>query len=300
MPILTRDRAAYLVLCAIWGTTWLAIRVAVRDFPPLLSAAGRFVIAAIVLLLLARLRAKRSAFTASERRAVMLLSVLMFALPYGLVFWGEQYVTSGVTAILFAAYPVLVLTFSSLLQKQNLFNPVRVASLVLCIAGIVIIFSDRLYGNPGLWRGQLAIVGASASSAAAVVYAKRNAYHLDVIGSTGWQMAGGALLLLVSGMLLERNAIWHFSWTASAALLYLAVAGSCLTFVLYYSLLKRLSALKMSMIALVTPVVAVFVGWVVLDEQITLRTTLGAACVLSGVITILREGPAAEVAGVEP
>ena len=300
MPIFTRDRAAYLILCTIWGTTWLAIRLVVRDFPPLLSAAGRFVMAAVVLLLLARLRAKRGAFTRSERRAVLLLSVLMFALPYGLIFWGEQYVPSGVTAILFAAYPVLVLAFSSLVQRQNLFSPVRVASLVLSIAGTVIIFSDRLHGSPGLWRGQLAIVGASASLAAAVVYAKRHARHLDVIGSTGWQMAGGSLLLLVSGMLLERNDTWHFSWTALAALLYLAVAGSCLTFVLYYSLLKRLSALKMSMIALVTPVVAVFAGWAVLGEQITLRTTLGAACVLGGVIAILGEGPAAEVAAVEP
>ncbi len=293
MLALTRDRAAYLLLCVIWGTTWLAIRLVVRDFPPLLAAAGRVVVAGAILLALARMRGNRSSLAASDWRAVILLSVLMIGLPYGLVFWGEQYVSSGVTAILFAAFPVLVLAFSSFQARKNLFTPARVASLALCIAGIVFIFSNRLQGSSGLWQGQLAIVAATASSAAAVVFAKRHVHSFDLIGDTGMQLAGGGLLLLLAGISLEQNATWHFSWTALAALLYLAVAGSCVSFVLYYRLLKRMSALKMSMISLITPVVAVFVGWLFLDEEITRRTAMGAAWVLGGVVTILREGPAA-------
>ncbi len=229
---------------------------------------------------------------------MLLLSVLMIGLPYGLIFWAEQYVNSGVTAILFAAFPVLVLAFSSLLARKNLFTPARVASLALCLAGIVFIFSDRLEGSTGLWQGQVAIIAATASSAAAVVFAKRHIHSFNVMGDTGMQLAGGALLLLLAGLAFERNAAWHFSWTALAALLYLAVAGSCLSFVLYYRLLKRLSALKMSMISLITPVVAVFVGWLFLDEEISRRTATGATLVLGGVVTILREGrPAAEALG---
>lgn len=298
MRTFSRDQAAYFLLCAIWGTTWLAIRVVVRDFPPLLAAAGRIVVAAALLLSLARMRGNRSSPASFDWRAVIVLSVLMIGLPYGLIFWGEQYVSSGVTAILFAAFPVLVLAFSSLLARKNLFTAARLASLAFCIAGIAFIFSDRLQGSTGRWQGQLAIVAATASSAAAVVFAKRRAHNFDVIGDTGMQLAGGGILLLLAGITFERNAGWDFSWTALAALLYLAVAGSCVSFVLYYHLLKRLSVLKMSMISLITPLVAVFVGWLFLDEDISRRTAMGAALVLGGVVTILREGRAvAEVLG---
>jgi drug/metabolite transporter (DMT)-like permease len=288
-----RPWLAYWLLAFIWGTTWLAIKFVVREMPPLSAAGARFLLAAALLAAFAALRSARSAgrrWTSADRWLLLALSFLMIAVPYGLVFYGELTVSSALAAVLFACHPAFVLLFDSLVSRRNLFTRPRVAGLTLAFTGLLILFWPRLGG--GELGGAVALVAAAASSAAAMVLAKHRAQHIEALGGTAWQMAGGGAWLLVAGLVFERPALAGYTPTALAALLYLTVFGSCVTFVVYYDLLKRVAPVQLSTLSFVIPVIAAFVGWLVLDERLAGASLAGAVVALVGVALLHWPEPA--------
>lgn len=287
---------AFCLLCGIWGTTWLAIKVAVREMPPFESLTLRFIIATVALSLYAKARGITLRLDGAQRRTVAILALLMMAIPYALVFWGEQHTSSAMTAILFASHPVFILFFSTLVARRNLFTWRKVASLLLAGAGLGVIFGQSVLVGTGEMKGQLAILGAAIVSAVATVFAKRTAHGIHPVTGTTFQI-GGAVLLLFP-LALWREGAPHFTYSALSwlALFYLALVGSCLAFVVYYWLLKRVAAIQISMIALITPVVASLAGWLVLGERLGLRTIAGGALVLVGVFLVLNEAEETAVA----
>lgn len=295
-----RDRFAFCVVALIWGTTWLAIRVVVREMPPLTTAAARFAIASLLLVGVARWRKTSLAwrrFEPAERRLLLVLSVVMFAIPYGLVFYAEQYVSSALTAILFSSHLAFVVLFESLWVRRNLFHGFRLWGLVLALGGVVVIFLPRLQASSSELRGVLAVLGVAVFSGWAVVLAKYKAHGIDPVAGTTWQMAGGALWLLAVGWTLERPGWTVYSAEAYGALAYLIVCGSCVTFVLYYSLLKRMEPVQISTLVVIEPIIAVLAGRLVLGETLGRTSILGAVLVLLGVYLLHREEPAMPSAG---
>lgn len=296
----TRHLVAFSVLAFIWGTTWLAIKFVVHELPPITAAGMRFALAALLLGGFARWRGRRLGWRSlrpSERWLLLALSLLMFAIPYALVFYGEQFITSALTAILFSSAPAFTLLFDSLRARRHLLSSTRVAGLVLAFAGILAIFGPRLGGPVEELRGALAIVAAAAVSSLALVLAKHGAQDIDPMVGTTWQMGAGAVWLLAAGFAVERPALGSYSPVALLALLYLAVFGSCVTFVLFYGLLKHMAAVQLSSLAFITPVVAVFVGWLVLEEVLGASTLPGAVVVLLGVALLHRPVPEPVPAG---
>jgi drug/metabolite transporter (DMT)-like permease len=291
---------SFCVLAVIWGTTWLAIKVAVAELPPLTAAGLRFATAAVLLALYARLRGRRlgwSGLAPADRRLLLVLSLLMFSVPYGLIFYGEQHIESALTSILFSIAPAFTLVFDSWRSRRNLATGERLLGLLLAFSGILFIFVPRLAGPPAELWGSMAVIGAAASSSWAMVLAKHRANHLDTLVSTTWQMGWGAAWLLLAGLPLERASLGGASGQAWLALFYLAAFGSCITFVLFYGLLKEMVAVQLSSLAFITPVVAVFAGWLVLDEVLGMTALAGAVVVLLGVALIHRPMPAAAPAG---
>ncbi|MFQ5663597.1 MAG: DMT family transporter [Terriglobia bacterium] len=285
---------AFSLLAFIWGTTWLAIKFVVHEVPPLTAAGLRFALAALLLAGFARFRGRSLGWRhlrPSERRLLLVLSVLMFAVPYALIFYGEQFITSALTAILFSSAPAFTLLFDSLYTRRNLLSGARLSGLVLAFAGVVAIFLPRLSGPSAELRGALAVVAAAATSSLALVLAKYGARNIDTLVGTTWQMTGGAIWLLLAGLAVERPTLGSYSPPAILGLLYLAVLGSCVTFVLFYGLLKQMATVQLSSLAFITPVVAVFVGWLVLDEVLGASTLPGAAVVLLGVALLHRRVP---------
>ncbi|MFQ5777953.1 MAG: DMT family transporter [Terriglobia bacterium] len=292
--------AAFALLAFIWGTTWLAIKYVVREAPPLPAAGVRFALASLLLAAFARWRGRRLHWRhlrPPERRLLLALSVLMFAVPYALVFYGEQFITSALTAILFSSAPAFALLFDSLYLRRNLLTGPRLGGLVLAFTGILIIFWPRLGSPSQELLGSLAILGAAAISSWGLVLAKHNGHDIDTLVGTTWQMGGGAVWLLLAGFLLQRPVPTSYSPPAVLGLLYLAVFGSCVTFVLFYGLLKKMAPVQLSSLAFITPVVAVFVGWLMLDEVLGVNTLLGAAVALGGVALLHRPAPESLSAG---
>lgn len=299
---------AFSILAAIWGTTWLAIKLVVAEMPPLTAAGARFATAAVLLAVYAHWRGRQlgwSRIEPADRRLLLVLSLLMFSVPYALIFFGEQHIESALTSILFSIAPAFTLVFDSWRSRRNLASGERLAGLLLAFSGILIIFAPRLAGPPAELWGSAAIVGAAASSSWAMVLAKHRGQHLDTLVGTTWQMRLGAVWLLLAGLPLEwfgwahheRASLGGASAQAWLALFYLAAFGSCITFVLFYGLLKQMAAVQLSSLAFITPVVAVFAGWLALNEVLGVQALAGAAVVLVGVALLHRPMPAPAAAG---
>ncbi|HXE76346.1 MAG TPA: EamA family transporter [Candidatus Xenobia bacterium] len=275
----------------IWGTTWLAVRVVVLEMPPLSAAGLRFVVAALLLGAATRARGRSlslARLSGSERRVLAWLTFLVIGIPYALVFYGEQTVSSALAAILFSVHPVFVLLFDSLRQRSNLFRGPTLAGLVLALAGICLIFVPRLTGPMGELLGALAIVAAALSAGLGAVVAKYGAHELDPWVGVTWQMGGAGVALLAFGFLLERPTLSGYSTPAWLSLAFLTVFGSCVAFVLYYSLLKRMKPIELATLSFIIPIIATVFGWLVLDERLGGYSLAGAAVALAGVALIHR------------
>lgn len=276
----------YSALCVIWGSTWLAIRLVVRDVPPLEAAAIRFFAGAILLLTIAL--AQRRRWPAGERQwnALLVLSLSIMAVPYGLLFWAEQYVASSMTAVLFSAMPLLVSLFTPLLMRRSV--PRRaVLALLVGFGGLLLLFPSGLSTNGTALLGGTAILAAVVLSAWSIVYAKYRLQDVDPVVATGIQLLFGSVALFWGTWALEPRS--HALWTTTAvlAMSFLVLFGSCAAFVIYYWLLKRMQPYQLATTSLITPVIAVLEGAFFAHEPVPLLMVVAMAVVLGSVGTVL-------------
>jgi drug/metabolite transporter (DMT)-like permease len=286
-PRLTRSQLlGYVALCLIWGSTWMAIRITVEDVPPLEAAALRFLAAALVLIALAV--AQRKTWPRDRRpwNALLVLSLTIMAIPYGLLFWAEQYVTSGMTAILFSSMPLLVALITPLMKHKPV--PRRaVFAMVVAFGGLLVLIYNGMSTNGRALLGSAAILLAVLLSSWSVVYAKSRLQDVDSVVSTAMQLLFGAAALGWATWALEAHR--HAVWTRSAvtAMAFLVVFGSCAAFVIYYWLLKKMQPYQLSTISLIVPVIAVLEGALIRQEAVPLLMMVAIAVILGSVGAVL-------------
>jgi len=289
-PAKWKTLLCFAIIYLVWGSTYLAIRIGVREVPPFLLAGIRFLIAGFVLYAWSIARGERSP-TARQWLSVSLLAILFFVGDYGLVFWAEQRVPSGVTAVMMATIPAfMALSEIIFLRTQRL--TLRLAfALVVGLAGVAVLVSRSLHlgGAPINRAGAAALVsGAICWSIASAISRKLTLPASKVMSSGAQMFAGGVFLTLTAAALGEfRNfhpaAVSHAAWYALA---YLIVAGSIIAFTAYVWLIHHESPTKVGTYAYVNPVIAVLLGYFLLGEPLGLRTILGAAFVLTSVVLI--------------
>src|SRR5437870_4487271 len=281
---------AYLVLCIVWSSTWLAIKVGLRDLPPISFVAIRFVIAAAVLMAVSIGRVRLLPARRSDYCLLGFTGLLMFGLNYPLLFWGEKYVSSGLAAVLQATIPICGMFFAHWLLPEEPMRWQRLGGALLALIGVALI-CGRLLDRGGVlafWGG-LGIVLGAAGAAFSNVLLKRRALELAPAMIAAWQMLFGILPLIVLGLTFEGSPT-RFHWSAMSifCLLYLAVIGSALTFLLLYWLLPRMTVTNLQTISLITPPGAVMLGWSIGGETFPPWSLFGAAFVLLGVWMIFR------------
>ena len=277
-----RHRLAFLLLCAIWGTTWLAIRLVVREIPPFFAASSRFFIAAIFLLFIGLAQKATLPRTAREWRAVLVLSITMMALPYGLIFWAEQNVSSSVTAVLYSASPLAVALMTPAMTGRAV-PRAAVYSLLVGVGGIAILFQVDLRATLGSLLGGIGVLIGVLASSWSTIYAKKETSGVHPVASTGLQLFVGAIALAVVSFGVERNQPIQWTPVSTIALLFLAIFGSAIAFVLYYWLLRSMDAYKAVTINLVVPIIAVIEGGAFAHEMITPMMLLSVVIVLGSV-----------------
>jgi drug/metabolite transporter (DMT)-like permease len=298
---------AFAIIYFVWGSTFLAIRVGVREVPPFLLAAMRFLVAGLALYGWTLAKGERSP-KRREWASAFLLATLIFVFDYGLLFWAEQRVPSGIAAVMLAMIPAfMALSEIIFLRTQRL--TLRLAfALLVGIAGVAVLAgpSLNLGGAPIDRRGAIALIFASISWSVASALSRKLPLPASKVMSSGAQMlAGGALLALAAAALGEFRNFHPGSVSRGAwlALLYQIVAGSIIGFTAYVWLIHHESPTKVGTYAYVNPVVAVLLGYFLGGEALGLRTILGTLFVLISVVVITTtpaKKPVASLAAEEP
>lgn len=289
-PPVWQTLLAFAIVYFVWGSTYLAIRVGVLEMPPFLMAGMRFTAAGAVLFGWVLARGEKM----PNRRqwiSIGILSVLFFVLDYGLVFWAEQRVPSGIAAVMMALIPVFMALWEiALLRTQRLTWQLALA-LFIGIAGVGVLVSRTLNvaGVPIDPAGAVALMVASMSWAVSSVLTRKLPLPASKVVNSGAQMLAGGIFLTLTAAALGEFRGFHLAAVSRAAwfaLLYLIVAGSIIAFTAYLWLIGHESPTKVSTYAYVNPVVAVLLGYFLGNEALGPRTILGSALVLVSVVVI--------------
>jgi drug/metabolite transporter (DMT)-like permease len=279
----------YLLLVIIWSSTWVAIKIGLEDCPPLLGAGIRFAVAGLVLLALAAATGRP---LRTDARLAGILALMPFALAYGLVYWGEQHIPSGLAAVLFGVLPLYTAFLGAVFLPDQPLRARLVVGILVAIGGLGLAFAESVEsGDP-----DMAIAGAAALAVAPLgasvgnISLKLRAGELDAVALNGWGMLGGGVLLLaVSGL----GESWgEAAWTAESvgSIAYLALIGSAVPFVALTVLLRHISAQATSFLAMLLPFGALLFGAALYSEAITVRALAGAGFVAVGLL--IAQGPA--------
>ena len=281
--------AAFAAICVIWGTTFAAIRVAIETIPTLLVGAVRFLIAGLLLLVIARLRGARFPQSRIEWRDQVIAGVLMAGAANTLVVYAEHELTSGLTALLAATIPIWMAAMEAVLGLSSL-TPRKIAGLVLGFGGVALLVAPAI-GRLETSVGFFLAVGAMQLNAifwnGGTLIARRHRATTDPMAAAVVQMlAGGTAVALVALAAGERPTLEMFSVRSSIAVLYLAVLGSVVAYTAYNYAQTKLSAGKVSSYAYVNPAIAVLTGALLLREPVTVRMIGSMVVILAGVALI--------------
>jgi len=282
-----RHYAAYVMLCAIWGSTWMAIRVVVSEVPPLWAAAVRFAIAGFIVAAVVLAQRVPLPRNREEWKHLLILSLTMMAIPFGLVFWAEQHVTSAMTAVLWTSSPLLISSLTPFMTGKKVPRPAIVA-MVVAAGGIGVLFHSQLTATTKSLVGGVAILLAVTSSGWSALYSKKHILGVPPMVTTGVQLAVGTVVLGAASLLFEDGQGLRWSAQATAAMIFLAVFGSAVAFATYYWLLRKMHPYQLSTISLIVPLVAIAEGALLLQEPIPPMMLIASIVVLLGVGMVLR------------
>jgi len=278
--------ATLALLVAIWGTTWAAVSVSLRGFPPFTGVALRFIVAAVFLVVIARATGTPLAAVNNRDRWLRVVHALLtFCLSYGIVFWTEQWVPSGLAAVLFATFPLIVAVMAHFALPGERMSARVMVGTGLGFAGIAAIFAedfDLLGGRKVMVAALVLLVSPFVAAISTVAYKKWGQGIRPVAFNAVAIIYGAIIMGVVAGITEERGSVVFDRWPV-VAILYMAVAGTAITFPLYFWLLEHMPARQVALIGYGTPVVAVFLGILFLDETMTVRTLIGSAMVVTGV-----------------
>lgn len=280
---------AWLIVCIVWGTTYLAIRVALETVPVVLVAGLRWMIAGLLLAGVAYAMGRRLPGRQAWP-ALALLGFLMNVIGNGLVVWAEQYVASGLTAVVVAMVPFWQVGIESLAPGGERITKRTIAGLLLGFAGILILLWPELAAGgaamTGMVAGIVALQLACVGWALGTSYTKRHDSAADPIGAAATQMIFSGLMLLGLSTVLGEWSALHFTARSASAMIYLTIMGSVVAYTSYVYIVRHLPISTVSLYAYINPVIAVVLGTLLLDEPFSLRIVLASALVLIGVAVV--------------
>ena len=274
----------FLALGVAWGSSYLFIKIGVETLTPFTLVAGRLAIGAAVLALVMRLRRQAMPVERSTYGHLLVVALLGIVIPFSLITWGEQTIDSGLAAILNGTVPLFAIVLAALVLADEPITVNRLFGLVVGFIGVVVLTSPSLSdGFGGSLPGQLALIGASISYAAAGVYARRTVRGVPALTSAYLEVGFAFLITLVLAVAfgspwmssLEPEAVFSVAW--------LGLIGSGLAFLAFFYLLERWGATRTALVAYLLPVVGIILGVLVLQETLSLPMLVGTALIIGGI-----------------
>lgn len=287
-----RAWSAWVAVCLIWGTTYLAIKVALETIPPFLMGGMRYSIAGGLLAIILRLRGHRLP-SVSAWPSLVIVGFFMLAFGNGGVVLAEQWVPSGLTAVLIGTSPFWMTGVNALFSREHVMNARQWIGLAIGFAGIVVLVWPEItaggVGGRNFAWGVVAVQAACAGWALGSAYTKRHVLPADILGSAAMQMIFGGGWMLIFGTLLGEWSLLSFTPKTAAMFSYLTLAGSLVAYACYSYALKHLDVAIVSLYSYVNPVIAVILGTLLLGEPFHARMLVAAAIILIGMLTV-RQG----------
>ncbi len=278
---------AYTAICTIWGSTWLVIKLGLETLTPFLAAGLRFAFAGVVLFGIIKIKKIPIPWNEHTRWFYVVIALTSFSLPFGLVYWGEHRISSGMTSILFATYPLFVAVMSSLLISTERLTVLKILGVLIGFGGVVTIFSNdvQFSGESNVMIGMAAVVLSAVIQSFSAVMIKKHGHEISPYVVSFVPMSISAILLLIASVSVEDFSNVQFTPMAIFSISFLAIFGTIVTFVSYFWLLKRVEVVLLSLTAFVTPLIAVVLGVIVLNEKISAELFAGAFLVFTGIAT---------------
>ena len=284
----------WLILCLIWGTTWVFIKIGLEDLPPITFAAARFILALIILTFIITYQKIPLPATMRDWKLLAMTGILQFSVNYSLVFWSEQYISSGLAAVLQAMITVFGLVLAWIHLPNERITWLKIVAVLLGICGVAVIFIEQLQINSLMaFAGCAAIVVGAYAAAHGSILIKAYGGNIHPATLVFGQMLCGILPIIIYSLAVEGNPLkLHWTWRAIVSVFYLTIFGTIAAFWLYYWLLSKIESTKAMMISLVTPLIAVVIGGIFLGERLLPQTFFGGLLILAsiGLIIFRRKG----------
>lgn len=276
------------ILCAIWGSTWYAIRICLVDQPPLSSAALRFLVAGVAMAIATPALRRTDAAPPPPTWLWLTAGALNFSGSYGILYAAETVVPSGIAAVLWAVFPLLMAGSGVLVLGERI-RARQWAGFLVAFAGIVAVSSGDLGGTGTDLGWALLVLGSPVVSAVGTTLVKKHGSGTSAVLLNRNGMLFGALLLTAAAFVGEDPLGMAWTWRGTLATLYLALFGTALTFGIYFHLLRSAPASQLSLISYVTPVLALLLGVAVGDGALDARAWLGSGLVVAGVVLVVQK-----------
>ncbi|MDJ0840534.1 MAG: DMT family transporter [Acidobacteriota bacterium] len=281
----------WLLLAIIWGSTWMVIKLGVNELPPFSFAAGRFVMASLAMYLLLKLRGGRLYFAGARQARLSIVSgFLIFGVNYALVYWAETRIDSSMAAVLYTSLPLFSAVLAHYYLPGDRITWQKVIGIGIGLTGVILLFRDQLALKQAdlLW-GSLAILFASFLCAVGSLLVKKQTGEFEPLSLTTSQLLVGTIPLVILGLIIEGNPL-SYSWRSAHVFgaAYLGLIGTGLTFGLLNWLFSHMSYSRIQLLPLASTTIAVWLGWLILDEKLSAWELAGTGMVLLGLVQATR------------
>lgn len=291
------DVLVWIILCLIWGSTWIFIKIGLVDLPPIGFAAARFIVAIAIVGAVISIFKIPLPKTSKEWKLIAFTGFLQFAVNYSTVFWSEQYISSGLAAVLQAMIMVFGLLLAWIFLPSERITKLKIIAVFIGILGVAVIFFEQLRIEDSMaFLGCVAIVIGAFAAALGSVLIKAKGGSLHPASLVFGQMICALPFIAAYSLIWEGNPLYFdWTWRAVGCVVFLAVVGTVAAFWLYYWLLSKIESTKAMMISLVTPLIAVIIGGIVLGERLPSQTLFGGLLILAsiGLIVVRKRRQAA-------
>ena len=278
----------YILTCMIWGSTWLVIKIGLESIPPIISAGYRFTLASILILGVILIKKIKIQTDVTAIKLYLSMAFFSFIFPYGLIYWAEQFVPSGLTAILYAVYPFSIAIFSLVMIPSEKIGINKIVGIIISFTGLYVIFSESFTGNLDNYiLGLIAVFISAIMQSSIAVSIKKYGHHLHPLAMNFYPMLIAGIVLLVYGFIIEGHLKIRYDYKAFFSVFYLALFGSLITFTSYYWLIKRVNIIIVSLITFITPIIALCLGWFFYREELSMHQLVGCFLVLVGLLAAI-------------
>jgi drug/metabolite transporter (DMT)-like permease len=286
----SRIIVAFALLYVLWGSTYLAMRVIVRDMPPYVAGAVRYLVAGPIMLAACALLGRKISLTRRDLGQLLVISILLLSIGNIGVLWGEVYVSSGLASLIVALVPIWVVMIEAWIFRAGRMTAKGLFGLAIGIVGLLVLLWPRISSGTHLGRLELLgsgiLAGASFFWALGSVFSHRFNLTVDVFASAAWQMTLGGLVNGAVALVTGQFQKTHWTISALGSIGYLVIFGSWLGYSAYIYLLEHVPTPKVATYAYVNPIVAVFLGWIILREHVDIFMLLGTAIIIASVALV--------------